>query len=74
MPGRALAILHDARRRSDGPDLVFRRPCGKPLSDMTLSKLIKELGIAPCRMGSGRASGTGRQSRRIRLVRRSRRH
>ena len=26
--------------------LVFRSPRGKPLSDMTLSKLIKELGIA----------------------------
>ena len=43
---RALAILHDARRRSDGTSLVFRSPRGKPLSDMTLSKLIKELGIA----------------------------
>ena len=46
LSGRALAILHDARRRSDGPGLVFRSPRGKPLSDMTLSKLIKELGIA----------------------------
>ena len=44
--GRALAILYDARRRSDGTGLVFRSPRGKPLSDMTLSKLIKELGIA----------------------------
>ena len=46
LSGRALAILHDARRRSDGSSLVFRSPRGKPLSDMTLSKLIKELGIA----------------------------
>ena len=46
LSGRALEILHDARRRSDGPGLVFRSPRGKPLSDMTLSKLIKELGIA----------------------------
>ena len=46
LSGRALAILHDARRRSDGSRLVFRSPRGKPLSDMTLSKLIKELGIA----------------------------
>ena len=46
LSGRALAILHDARRRSDGTGLVFRSPRGKPLSDMTLSKLIKELGIA----------------------------
>ena len=46
LSGRALEILHDARRRSDGTGLVFRSPRGKPLSDMTLSKLIKELGIA----------------------------
>ena len=46
LSGRALAILHDARRRSDGPGLVFRSPRGKPLFDMTLSRLIKELGIA----------------------------
>ena len=44
--GRALEILHDARRRSDGTGLVFRSPRGKSLSDMTLSTLIKELGIA----------------------------
>ena len=35
---------------------------------MTLSKLIKELGIAAVRMGSGRAFGTGRRSKRIRVV------
>ena len=46
LSGRALAILFDARRLSDGTGLVFRSPRGKPLSDMTLSKLIKELGIA----------------------------
>ena len=46
LSGRALAILHDARRRSDGTGLVFRSPRGKPLSDMTLSNLIKGLGIA----------------------------
>ena len=46
LSGRAIEILHDARRRSDGTGLVFRSPRGKPLSDMTLSKLIKELGIA----------------------------
>ena len=46
LAGRVLEILHDARRRSDGTGLVFRSPRGKPLSDMTLSKLIKELGIA----------------------------
>ena len=36
---RAIAILHDARRRRDGTGLVFRSPRGKPLSDMTLSSL-----------------------------------
>ena len=38
-----LALLHDARRRSDGTGLVFRSPRGKPLSDMTLSKLMVPL-------------------------------
>ena len=46
LSGRAFAILHDVRRRSDGTGLVFRSPRRKPLSNMTLSKLIKELGIA----------------------------
>ncbi len=46
LSGRALAILHDVQSLSDGTGLVFRSPRGKPLSDMTLSKLIKELGIA----------------------------
>ena len=45
LSGRALAILHDVQRLSDGTGLVFRSPRGKPLSDMTLSKLIKELGL-----------------------------
>ena len=46
LSGRALAILHDARSRSDGTGLVFRSLRGKPLSNTTLSKLIKELGLA----------------------------
>ena len=46
LSGRALAILHDVQRLSDGTGLVFRSPRGKPLSNMTLSKLIKELGLA----------------------------
>ena len=45
LSGRALAILHDVQRLSDGTSLVFRSLRGKPLSNMTLSKLIKELGI-----------------------------
>ena len=43
LSGRALAILHDVRRLSNGTGLVFRSPRGKPLSNTTLSKLIKEL-------------------------------
>ena len=46
LSGRAIEILHDAQRRSDGTGLLFRSPRGKPLSDMTLSNLIKGLGIA----------------------------
>ena len=46
LSGRALTILHDVQRLSDRTGLVFRSPRGKPLSNMTLSKLIKELGIA----------------------------
>ena len=46
LSGQALAILHDVRRLSDGTGLAFRSPRGKPLSNMTLSKLIKKLGIA----------------------------
>ena len=43
---RALAILRDVQSLGAGAGLVFPSPRGKPLSDMTLSKLIKELGIA----------------------------
>ena len=43
---RALAILHDVQRRSDGTGLVFRSRRGKPLSAVTLPRLTKDLGIA----------------------------
>ncbi|SMX23829.1 tyrosine-type recombinase/integrase [Boseongicola aestuarii] len=44
--GRAVEILREARDLSDGSDLVFPgTKHGKPLSDMTLSKLVKELGF-----------------------------
>ena len=46
LSGRALALLHDVQRLSEGTGLVFRSLRGKPLSNTTLSKLIKELGIA----------------------------
>ena len=43
---RALAILYEARQVNTCINLIFPSQRGKPLSDMTLSKLIKELGIA----------------------------
>ena len=46
LSARAMAILTDAGGRREGTGLVFPNPRGKPLSDITLSKLIKELGIA----------------------------
>ncbi len=46
LSGRALAILHDVQRLSDGTGLVFRSRRGKPLSAVTLPRLTKELGIA----------------------------
>ena len=44
--GRALEILREAAALSDGMGLVFPgTKAGKALSDMTLSKLVKELGF-----------------------------
>ena len=43
---RALEILDEARALGDGVGLVFPSSRGKPLSDMTISKLVKEQGIA----------------------------
>lgn len=43
---RALEILREAEAFRDGSGLIFPSPRGKPLSDMTLSKLVKELGFA----------------------------
>ncbi|WP_411035633.1 tyrosine-type recombinase/integrase [Shinella sp. BYT-45] len=43
---RAVSILTDARVLADGSGLVFPSTIkGRPLSDMTLSKLVKELGF-----------------------------
>ena len=43
---RALAILDEARALADGSGLVFPGTrVGKPLSDMTLSKLMRDLGL-----------------------------
>ena len=46
LSGRALAILHDVQKLSDGPGLVFRSLRGKPLSAVAVPRLTKELGIA----------------------------
>ncbi len=45
---RATAILAEANSIRDGSDLVFPSPLrpGKPMSDMTLTKLLRDLGFA----------------------------
>ena len=42
---RAAEVLRAARALRNGGNLVFPSPRGKPLSDMTLSKLLKEQGV-----------------------------
>ena len=44
--GRAVEILNEAQAFGDANPLVFPSPRGKALSDMTLSKLVREQGIA----------------------------
>ena len=39
------AVLDEAREIADRSDLVFPAPTGRVLSDTTLSKLLRELGI-----------------------------
>ena len=43
---RAVEVLHEAKLLGNGTGLVFPSIRGKALSDMTLSKLVKEQGIA----------------------------
>ena len=45
---RTLAILAEARTIDDGSGLVFPSPlrAGKPMSDMTLTKVLRTLGFA----------------------------
>ncbi len=46
LPARAVEILHEAKAISDGGNLIFQGTSkDKPLSDMTLSKLVKALGF-----------------------------
>ena len=44
----ALAVLRDVRRLEDGLGLVFPSPQrpGKPMSDMTLTKVLRDIGLA----------------------------
>jgi integrase len=44
LSGRAVEVLEAAKVLGDGTGLVFPSVTGKPLSDMTLSKLVKGLG------------------------------
>lgn len=45
LSARAIEILAEARKLQDGSGLVFPSIRGRALSDMTLSKLVKELGF-----------------------------
>ena len=45
LSGRAVEVLNAARKFSGGVGLVFPSPTGKELSDSTMSKLMKELGL-----------------------------
>ena len=42
---RAVAVLDEAREIADRSGLLFPSPTGRVLSDSTLSKLLRELGI-----------------------------
>ena len=71
---RTVEILNEARTVSGGNRLVFSSPRGKALSDMTLSKLVKEQGIAAVPHGFRSIfRGCGRQSGGITRARSSRR-
>ena len=55
LSGRALEILAEASEYQDSTGLVFSSPTGRVLSDNTLSKLLRELGI-PCVVHGMRSS------------------
>lgn len=46
MSDRALEVLDEALPVADDSGLIFASPTGRPLSDSTLSKLLREQGIA----------------------------
>ena len=43
--GRALQILLEARKMADGSGLIFPSVTGRPMSDNTVSKLLRKQGI-----------------------------
>ncbi len=45
LSGQAVAVLAEVREMSDRSGLVFPSPTGRVLSDSTLSKLLREIGI-----------------------------
>ena len=45
LPARAMEILHEARELSGGSGLVFPSAHGRALSDNSISKLLRDLGI-----------------------------
>ena len=45
LAGRAVEVLKEAEKYADGTGLIFPSMRGKPLSDNTLSKLLREQGI-----------------------------
>ena len=48
LPDAALGLLEQARALDDGSGLVFPSPlrAGRPLSDMTLTKILRDRGLA----------------------------
>ena len=46
LPDRAMEFLREAHRHTDGLGLVFPTVRGRSISDSTLSKLLRELGVA----------------------------
>ena len=70
---RAIDILREARTLGDATGLVFPSWRGKTLSDMTLSKLLKEQRVKAVPTASGRVSGTGPRNGRTVRARSSRR-
>ena len=51
---QALSVLDEARLFGDGEGLIFESPRGKPLTDSTISKLVREneIGCVPHGMRS----------------------